>query len=620
MPAGSTGTGWELAELSGHAAFVLFLIVFALVLFALERIRLEATALLVLILLTIAFTLFPYQPPGGQAVLAATDLLRVFGNPALIAVCALMILGKGVETTQALQPLVTLVSQRWAAKPKTTLLYVLVGAAVLSAFLNNTPIVVVLLPVLITIALKNNISPSGVLLPLGLATIIGGMATTIGTSTNLLVVDLARSIAGVEIAMFDLVPLVAVAGVLGLAFLWLVAPAITPDRSVPKGKEDGGGERAYMATLVVEADSRLSQGRTVADLLRITNHRLTIDRIRHGESTYRVPLPSVQLHVGDHIFVQGSRDALREAELELKTSMRTLERAGVVDPELEPRLMELLVTERSELDGLSLRRSALFEKFGIVIVALHRPGKTTRRAKLPLNRIRLSSGDVLLCEGTKEQFERLLAETHLLALTEPVDVHLSQRATIALSIIGGVVALAALDILPIAVSALLGVGLMRATKCIAWRHIGQGLSTQVILIIVVSLALGQALMATGGDVYIASQLAGVLHDQPPAVTLPLLMLTMVLITNVVSNNAAAVIGTPIGIQLAAQLGIPVTPMVLAVLFGANLSFATPIGYQTNLLVLSAGGYKFSDFLRVGLPLTLIMWAALSVTLLLVFIY
>lgn len=608
-----------MVELSGHATFVLILIVFALAMFATEQIRMEGTALFVLVILAIGFAVFPYTSPSTGERFEPNDLLRVFGNPALIAVCALMILGKGVETTQALQPLVTFISKKWSEKPKTTLLYVLVGAAVFSAFLNNTPIVVVLLPVLITIALKNNTSPSGILLPLGLATIIGGMATTIGTSTNLLVVDLAEQIAGLRIEMFDLVPLVAVAGSLGLAFLWLVAPAITPHREHSNKEENSNDERTYMATLVLEEGSRLSEDGTVADLLQLTGHQITIDRIRHGKDTFRLPLPSIKLHAGDHVFIQGSRSALQAAELELKTSLRTIETAGVVDPELEPQLMEILVTERSELDGSSLRRSNLFEEFGIVTVALHRPRKQSLRSKKPLNRIKLSSGDVLLCEGTKLEFERLLSETRLLALTEPVDVHLTQRATIALLIIAGVVTLAALNIVPIAISAIAGVGLMRATKCIAWRHIGQGLSTQVILVIVVSLALGTALMATGGDVYIAGFLAGLLEGQSAVVTIPLLMLGMVLVTNVVSNNAAAVIGTPIGIQLAQQLGIPIEPMVLAVLFGANLSFATPIGYQTNLLVFSAGGYKFSDFLRVGLPLTLIMWAALSATLVWVYI-
>ena len=213
-----------------------------------------------------------------------------------------------------------------------------------------------------------------------------------------------------------------------------------------------------------------------------------------------------------------------------------------------------------------------------------------------MNRIRLRAGDILLCEGTRQEFEKLQGETRLLALTEQSEVHFNQRSTTALSIIAGVVLIAAFEILPISISALMGVALMRVTKCLAWRHIGQALSTQVVLVIAVSLALGQALMMTGGDAFIASLLANLFSGMRAEYTIPGLMLLTALLTNVVSNNAAAVIATPIGIQLAEQLGIPVAPMVLAVLFGANLSFATPIGYQTNLLIFSAGGYKFSDFL------------------------
>jgi di/tricarboxylate transporter len=593
------------------------LIVMALVLFAIERIRLQATALLTLVLLIVGFSIWPYNDSAGLTT-TGQQLLGVFGNHGLIAVCALMILGKGVEVTQALQPLVHVASNMWGERPKLTMFIVLFGAAAMSAFLNNTPIVVVLLPVLIAIAQQNNASPSKLLMPLGLATIIGGMATTIGTSTNLLVVDLAESIAGLHIAMFDLLPFVAVAGSLGLVYLWLVAPALTPHRESDTADEPSA--REYLATLVVDESSPLAQGGTIADLLARTQHRVQVDRIQHKSDTFRLPLPSVSLHAGDHIFVRGTSDALKEAERLLRTSLRTVQTQSVNDPELEPQLVEILVTERSELDGSSLRRSELGETYGIIAVALHRPESGRDRSKLPINRMRLRAGDILLCEGAKQDFERLLAETRLFALTTSEELKFSHRAGIALAIIAGVVLIAALDILPITVSAIVGVGMMRLTKCLAWRHIGQSLSTQVVLIIVVSLALGQALMVTGGDAYIAMLLADMLRGQSPAVTISVLMLIMGVVTNVVSNNAAAVIGTPIGIQLAQQLGIPIMPMVLAVLFGANLSFATPIGYQTNLLVFTAGGYKFTDFVRVGLPLTLLMWAVLSATLVYTFLY
>ena len=607
-----------ISELNPHAAWVIGLIGLALVLFAMERIRLQATALLTFVILLASFSLFPYELSDGS-VFQAQSLLEVFGNHALVTVCALMILGKGIETTQALQPLVASVSRHWPERPKSTMLFILLGAALFSAFLNNTPIVVIMLPVLLTVAQKNKVSASKLLLPLGLVTIIGGMSTTIGTSTNLLVVDLAEDIAGLHVGIFDLLPYFLFAGLIGILYLWLVAPVITPQRELQNSAVSEEAEsRKYIATMVIDSRSDLD-GKSVANLLNMVDHAIAVERIKHEESTFRLPLPTVVLHSGDHVYVRGTVAALKEAELALGTKLHTLESGRTDDPEMDPIIQEILVTERSRLDGVSLRRSRLVEDYGIVGIAIHRTEQAQARSKLPLNRIRLRAGDILLCEGTRQQFEKLLAETRLLALTEQSEVRFTHRSTIALTIIAAVVVVAALEILPISISALAGVGLMRATKCVAWRHIGQALSTQVILVIAVSLALGQALMATGGDAYIASLLAEVFGRYSAEYVIPGLMLLTALLTNIVSNNAAAVIGTPIGIQLASQLGIPVEPMILAVLFGANLSFATPIGYQTNLLVFTAGGYKFSDFVRVGLPLTLIMWACLSITLVTMFL-
>ena len=532
-----------MTELNPHSAWVIGLIVLALVLFTVDRIRLQATALFTLVLLLVSFVLFPFHYPDGTS-LEIRALFSVFSNQALIAVCALMILGKGVEVTQALQPLVSIVSRRWPESPRTTMLGILLGAAFFSAFLNNTPIVVIMLPVLLSIAQKNRVGASKLLMPLGLVTIVGGMSTTIGTSTNLLVVDLAEEIAAYHVGIFDLLPYFAIAGCVGVFYLWLIAPALIPERTAPGATaQDAREPRQFMATMVIEQDNQLA-GKTIADMLGATKHSISVDRVQHGKSTYRLPLPSVELHEGDHLYVQGSITALKEAEIVLGTTLHTLQSDQPDDPELEPIIQEILVTERSELDGVSLRRSGLLENYGVLGIALHRPEHHQTRSKRPLNRIRLEAGDILLCQGSRSQLEQMLAETRLLALTDETEVHFNQRSTTSLIIIAGVVLLAALEILPISVSALVGVGLMRATKCIAWRHIGQALSTQVILVIVVSLALGQALMATGGDRYIASLLATGLAGFPPEYTIPGLMLGTALLTNVVSNNAAAVIGTP----------------------------------------------------------------------------
>ena len=296
-----------------HTAIVLGLAVLALILFALDQVRLETAAIFILLVLLVTFSIAPFQLEDGSH-FRAKDLLQAFGNNALIAVCALMVVGKGVEGTRALQPMVAMLSRHWHRAPALAMLGVLILGAALSAFLNNTPVVVVLLPALIAIARKTSTPASKLLLPVGLVTIVGGMATTIGTSTNLLVVTMSEDIAGVSFEMFDFAGYVAIAGGVALVYLWLIAPLITPDRTQ---REEHSPDREFIATLHVEPDSPLI-GKSVAEFLSRSGRSLAIDQIRQAGDAFRVPLPSVELHEGDQIFVRGRRADLKDAEHVLK--------------------------------------------------------------------------------------------------------------------------------------------------------------------------------------------------------------------------------------------------------------------------------------------------------------
>ena len=221
---------------------------------------------------------------------------------------------------------------------------------------------------------------------------------------------------------------------------------------------------------------------------------------------------------------------------------------------------------------------------------------------------------MLLVQGSGEAIAKLKDSGSMLVLDGTTDLPHTHNAKRALAIMGFVVAAAALGIMPIAVSAMVGLGLMIVTGCLSWRDATNALSIPVVMIIVTSLALGKALVGTGMANYVAESFVMSVSALPTPMILSAFLLLMTLLTNVVSNNAAAAIGTPIAIGVAQQLGVSVEPFILAVLFGANMSFATPYGYQTNLLILSAGGYKFADFLRVGIPLTIIMWIGFSLVL------
>ena len=593
-----------------HGIAVLVLTVIALILFTRDNIPLESSSLGVLVALILLFEIFPYTV-DGERLLGPADFFGAFGNEALVAVCALMIVGKGLETTGALQPLASAIAAAWKARPMVALLLTLIAGAVLSAFLNNTPIVVLLLPILVAASLRSNVPVSGVLMPMGFATILGGMSTTIGTSTNLLVVGIAADLGQARLDMFDFALPVAIVGAVGLLFLWLVGPRLLPERVPPL---EDTSPRVFSAQLHVDEDS-FAAGKTLSEVLARTGGRMRVDRIRRSESLFVAKLPSVKLQPGDRLFVKDTPDNLKEYERELGA---TLHGMGGKDQTGEgskgQQLAEVVVTRGSPLHHRTLADSRFAQSSGLLPLALHRARMPASRLTSDIGSVRLRAGDVLLVQGPRKAIETLKASGSMLVLDGTTSLPHTHRAKRALAIMAFVVLSAALGLLPISVSALAGVALMLVSNCLNWRDTTDALSRPVILIIVASLGLGGALMQTGMAYYLAHEFVDVTDALPIPLILSAFMLIMTVLTNVVSNNAAAVIGTPIAISVAQQLNADPLPFVLAVLFGANMSYATPIGYQTNLLILSAGGYKFSDFLRVGIPLTLLMWLGFSLVL------
>jgi di/tricarboxylate transporter len=272
------------------------------------------------------------------------------------------------------------------------------------------------------------------------------------------------------------------------------------------------------------------------------------------------------------------------------------------------------VTRGSPLHLRSLAAARFTSSYGLLPLALHRARAPSSQVTGDLNMIRLRAGDVLLVQGAREGIAQLKESGSMLVLDGTTDLPQTHHAKRALSIMGFVVLAAALGVMPISVSALVGLGLMLATGCLGWRDAAASLSIPVVMIIVTALALGKALLGTGMADFIALSFVSAASALPIPMVLSAFMLLMTVMTNILSNNAAAAIGTPIAVSIANQLGVSAEPFILAVLFGANMSFATPYGYQTNLLIMTAGGYKFGDFLRVGIPLTIIMWIGFSLVL------
>jgi len=598
-----------------HGIAVLILTVLALFLFTRDRIPLESSSLVILIILVAGFELVPYER-DGETILHARDFFAGFGNEALVAICALMMVGKALETTGALQPLANVVGRAWRTRPVLALLTTLVAGAILSAFMNNTPIVVLLMPILVGASLRSKFPVSGVLLPMGLATIVGGMSTTIGTSTNLLVVGISQDLGMHEFTMFEWVLPVAIVGGVGVLFLWLVAPRLLPDRTPPMGDTT---PRVFSAQLHVK-EGGFAAGKALSEILAKADGQMRVDKIQRTESLVLAKLPSVKIQPGDRLFVKDSPENLKHYEQLLGATLFNISDIEHPVDEETPlkaegqQLAEVVVTRGSPLHLRSLAAARFSSSYGLMPLALHRARAPSSQVTGDLNMIRLRAGDVLLVQGSGEAISGLKDSGSMLVLDGTTDLPHTHNAKRALAIMGFVVLAAALGIVPISVSAVVGLGLMIATGCLGWRDAATALSIPVVMIIVTALALGKALMGTGMADYLAISFVGAASGLPTPMILSAFMLLMTVMTNVVSNNAAAVIGTPIAVSIAQQLGVTPEPFILAVLFGANMSFATPFGYQTNLLILSAGGYKFSDFLRVGIPLTIIMWVGFSLIL------
>ena len=598
-----------------HGVAVLLLTAVALFLFTRDQIPMESSSLAVFIILVAGFTLFPYER-NGEVMLRAVDFFAGFGSEALIAICALMMVGKALETTGALQPLANVVSRAWSTAPVLALATTLVAGAVLSAFMNNTPIVVLLMPILVGASLRAKFPVSGVMMPMGLATIIGGMSTTIGTSTNLLVVGISHDLGVHEFTIFEFVLPVAIVGGAGLLFLWLVAPRLLPDRTPPMADTS---PLIFNAQLHIK-EGGFADGKSLSEVLAKADGAMRVDKIQRSDSLFLAKLPSVTIQPGDRLFVKDSPENLKHYEQILGATLFNIsdnEHPVDEDTPLQAsgqQLAEVVVTRGSPLHLRSLAAARFSASYGLMPLALHRARAPSSQVTSDLNTIRLRAGDVLLVQGSKEAIDSLKDSGTMLVLDGTTDLPHTHRAKRALAIMGGVVLVAGLGILPIAVSALVGLGLMLATRCLSWSDAAGALSIPVVMIIVVSLALGKALTATGMAGYLALSFVEATSALPVPLILSSFMLLMTVMTNIVSNNAAAAIGTPIAVGIAQQLGVSIEPFILAVLFGANMSFATPYGYQTNLLILSAGGYKFSDFLRVGIPLTIVMWVGFSLIL------
>ncbi len=590
------------------------IIVATVTLYALERLPIEVISLGSIVAYLILFTVFPIKPIGQVQALAPVQLLSGFANPALITVLALLVVGQALFQTDALEHPAQQIARLGGRRSGRALIAVLLIAGAISAFLNNTPVVVMFVPILTAIAATRGVSTSKVLMPLSFISIFGGMTTLIGSSTNLLVAGVARNSADIEIGFFSQSPLGLCLAAVGLVYALFIMPRLLTARQSMADQIAGGAGKQFIAQIPIEYGHPLVGTKSISGLFPALKD-MTVRLVQRGEHPYLPPFEDIVLRPGDTVIVAATRQALTRA-----LSSGSAKIAAEEDDADEPAeagsrdgmftLAEVVVAPGSRLSGRTIEQAGVRAATGTVVLGIQRRSRMPRMA---MNDIRLEAGDVLLVGGSREAIEGLRANRDLLLLEwSAADVPQQRYAPRALVIFFTMVILAAAGIIPIVSAALAGALGMLATGCINVRQAIRALDSRIFMLIGASLASAVALEATGGAAYIAESMVDLMAGQSPAVILSGVFLLVALLTNVLSNNATAVLFTPIAAGIAQRTGVSVEAFIIAVILAANCSFATPISYQTNLLVMGPGHYRFSDYVVAGTPLIILMWIAFTI--------
>ena len=591
-----------LPPLGFHAVAVLLLVVAALWFYSRPKISIETTSLGILVVLPFLFAVAPLVRHGRPV--DPTVFFSGFSDPALVAIVALMIAGSAVVRTGALFPLVRLLRRIWAAAPRLALLMVLVTTAFLSAFVNDTPLVILLIPALIEIAsTSGKTSSTQVLMPLGFAALIGGMSTTIGTATNLIVVSFARRLGLPPMGMFSFTLPAVCAGGVGILYLWLIAPHLLPNRR-PLARDDS--RRRFRALLEIPEGSP-AVGRTLAEVQSQAEGLRTRHLIREGRLPI-APLPDLTLAAGDRLEIEDTPSRLKEYETVLKGRLYAGDKPWPegANPEAgdDQQLAQVVIMPGSRLSGRTLKDLEFALRYDLVPLGIYRRGSPLKAVDIEDEA--LLRGDVILVQGARDRIAQLRGSGQLTLLDATADLPRSTKANLTLLIMAAIVLPPALGVLPIAVTAPFGILLMAVSGAIRWREATGSVNPGVVLLIAAGVALSLALMDTGAARFLADLVLLGTRHWPPALLIALILLAVALLGNVASHTTAALVGLPIAVAMARGLELPPEPFLLAVLFGANLGYATPLAYQTNVLVMTAAGYEFRDFLRVGLPLLALM--------------
>lgn len=590
------------------------LVVFAIILAALffftwERVPVDITAIGVMVALMVL---------GEWTQISPRDGVSGFSNPATITVLAMMILSEGVQRTGAIQILSSKISELTGDSPSKQLAAIIGVVSPISGFINNTAAVAILIPMVGELAEKSRVSPSKLLIPLSYASMFGGMLTLIGTSTNILASDVAARLAdeapGLRgFTMFEFTHLGIIVTLVGAAYLWLVGHRLLPERIKPAEDLTAEYEMGeYLTEVTVLEESPLA-GKTVNKALDDVEVDVDVLQIIREENRYVEPLARKEIREGDTLMVRTDRDTL--LELMDTEGLDLVPDIEVDDNEIESEaegqeLIEVVLAPGASIIGETLETSTFRERYDGTVLALRRGIDVIHER---LDEIRLSAGDTLLIQATQDTVDRLSNNRDfiLVGKLERPDYR-KEKIPIAIGIVIGVVVLAALGVLDIMVAALAGGLGMLVTRCLKPSELYESIYWDVIFLLAGVIPLGIALERTGGAELLGDLVVISADFMPPILVLGTFYLLTAFLTNVISNNASVVLMIPVAVEAAVRMDVNAFAFVLAVTFAASTAFMTPMGYQTNLFVYGPGGYKFTDYVRVGGPLQLLLAAVTTV--------
>lgn len=567
-------------------------------------------AVLALTVVAVMFVLFvrEYFPTevvalAGASVLLATGVLpyenalAVLSNSAPWTIAAMFIVMGALVRTGALDVL-TQLAERYARKnPKMAVIGVILSVMGASAIMNNTPVVVVMIPVVVQLSKTLGTKASKLLIPLSYAAIMGGSLTLLGTSTNLLVDGVARGEGLEPFGIFEILPIGLVVCAWGLTYMALIGRRLLPDRDSMAMMLSDRSKMKFFTEAVIPPESNLI-GREVLDVKLFKREGVRLIDVIRGDQSLRRALTGVELQVGDRIVLRTEMTEL--LSLQATKELKRVDQLSAV----ETTTVEVLITPGCRMVGRSLGSMRLRRRYGVYPLAVHRRNQNIGRQ---LDDLIVKVGDTLLLEGAAEDIQRLAADMEMVDVSHPsARAYRRGHAPIAIAALIGIVTLAALDVAPILLLAILAVALVLVTRCIDAEEAFSFVDGRLLALIFSMLAVGAALQSSGAVTLLVDAIAPGLGVMPPALVIFCVFLLTTILTEIVSNNAVAVIMTPIAISLAAALGMDARPLVVAVMIAASCAFATPIGYQTNTLVYGPGGYRFTDFMRVGIPLNLSM--------------